>query len=806
MSANISLYSANYLHFLQSSIRFDSPQYFPLYLSDIYSDLLNRVQGQNNKSSSNGITMRVFFNYFNLQSFIGERIFISMDKNNDSLITQTEFINGFISLYQSDLNETCKFLFNMYDFNKDKIIFKLDVQLLLSHLPMKNESWEDQFKQIDDIGKELSSLSDKEFINFNEYYEIISTRICKHMIRLLNYLFEVKPFSVEEVNMYKLKKIKIGIKSALSKGAILPIIKSPEKKTTAFNFNKDNDKLILHLMNNETKVKRYRYESSDLNQTNNSILKEIQSQPIEKENDSEKENKKEMDASFEAKTPLMSKTKQNNSLAKFLPIVKKTSVSFASIAQEILQTPAKSQLSTGSSLRHSQSKDHCFYSKHGSYSSSKQLTRKQTFNEFQKTNYAGKFTKIQASSSNTSNKITKKMNRVQGREMKLSDFVISDNEEQSKVADWVFKYEDNSKIQSFKKYYVALIEKSILFFSTSSKSELLFIYNLSNTFIKGGECVTINKANYYPITINYNNTRYNEKVLYFVMDSTRKLWLKKIKSAANNSDIDDYYTLSNNLGEGRFGIVKKGIDNRTNKKVAVKVINKQKMKEKDYELIMKELTIMKMVNHPSLVGLIDYYENNVNIYLVMDLLEGGDLIELMQERNGILSEKEVAKIIKIIGLGIQYMNRFGLIHRDLKSENIILGRKGDINSVRIIDFGLTRTKTYEEIITDPMGTILYVAPEVLRRKPYDHQVDIWSIGVILYFLLGGILPFDDENTNEDLIGKKIVYSEHAYPKEYFGNRSKGCIALIDKCLVKNPLKRIAIDEFLQDNWLLTYAY
>ena len=210
---------------------------------------------------------------------------------------------------------------------------------------------------------------------------------------------------------------------------------------------------------------------------------------------------------------------------------------------------------------------------------------------------------------------------------------------------------------------------------------------------------------------------------------------------------------------------------------------------------------MKLLNHPHIVHLEDYFEDDEFIYIIMEYLSGGDLLEFVGEKENLLTEKISAKIIKEIARGIKYMNLFGLIHRDLKPENIVFAKKNDITSLKIIDFGLTKTLGNDEKAKEAIGTITYLAPEVFTHKPYNHKVDIWSIGIILYFLLSGCLPFDDEKLDQDIIGKKVVFSNQEYPKEFFGDRSNSCLRLIDKCLEKNPEKRISINEFLKDEWV-----
>jgi len=132
----------------------------------------------------------------------------------------------------------------------------------------------------------------------------------------------------------------------------------------------------------------------------------------------------------------------------------------------------------------------------------------------------------------------------------------------------------------------------------------------------------------------------------------------------------------------------------------------------------------------------------------------------------------------------------------------MLSDKGENPTIKLIDFGLTRTLADGERIADGFGTVAYVAPEVLTRKPYNKQIDIWSMGVILYFLVtGGKVPFNDENNDDEKIAKKILLMDPSFPEEFFSNKSKSLIILINDCLDKDPEKRITIDNFVKNEWI-----
>ena len=368
------------------------------------------------------------------------------------------------------------------------------------------------------------------------------------------------------------------------------------------------------------------------------------------------------------------------------------------------------------------------------------------------------------------------------------------------IEDYIYKYDKNEF--DLKRFYCCIKGFDLLFFSSNLKNDYVNLFNFRNTFLSSSDKISINKISYFPIKITFSNNNYF--YLYFISDKIRNKWLNKMKEIIKNFDFDDYYELKENLGEGDFAVVQKCIKKSNGKIFAVKKVLKKKIKYRDLIIMEGESSILKLIHHPNLVELIDYFESEDKIFMVMDYLEGGDLIKFICDHEPMTNvpEKTIAKIIYRIGKAIQYLHNYGMVHRDLKPENIVFGKDGDINSLKIIDFGLTVTLGYEETVNDLMGTVTYLAPEVYTNKPYDFKVDVWSIGVILYYLLSGILPFDDENLNDELIGKKIVFSNHEFAKEFFEGRSRMVINLIEKCLEKNPEKRIDINEFLNDDWFV----
>ena len=362
--------------------------------------------------------------------------------------------------------------------------------------------------------------------------------------------------------------------------------------------------------------------------------------------------------------------------------------------------------------------------------------------------------------------------------------------------------DDNNKNKNIlQKYYAILSEKEILFFSSDLKNELCDLWYIFKAYIST-TIEQINGINYYSIIITFNNN--SVKKLYFSNETICKNFSKRMKKSIKNVDFEENYEILEELGYGHFSKVYKCKYKATSEIYAVKIINKNKIKSKNLELIRQEKNYLKLIKHQNIISLKDYYESKTNIYLVTECYYGGDLLSFLinkRRENTKISEKMAAKIIKKIADGIRYLNVFGIIHRDIKPENIMFAEKNNISSLKIIDLGVCKTLNYGELGIEPIGTNGYISPEIYMHHNYSFKIDIWSLGVILYLLITGeTLPFDDENMDKDIIAKKVVFTKQQYPDKYFGDKSKRLINLLDRMLEKDDKKRININELIKNNW------
>ena len=248
------------------------------------------------------------------------------------------------------------------------------------------------------------------------------------------------------------------------------------------------------------------------------------------------------------------------------------------------------------------------------------------------------------------------------------------------------------------------------------------------------------------------------------------------------------YLIKNTLGSGTFGKVKLGIYIPTKEKVAIKIIEKSKMTEKD-DLVRleREFEMLAQFNHPNLIMVSEIFESDNNYYTVMDYCEEGELFNYIV-KNKYLSEEESAFFYYQLINGLEYIHSLGIVHRDLKPENLLLTKD---HILKIIDFGLSNyfREGQSRYLYTPCGSPCYASPEMVTGNSYDGiMIDVWSTGIILFAMLCGYLPFEDKN-NEKLF-KKIAECKIEYP-EYISQEAKD---LMMQIIVPNPKERITIND------------
>ena len=253
-----------------------------------------------------------------------------------------------------------------------------------------------------------------------------------------------------------------------------------------------------------------------------------------------------------------------------------------------------------------------------------------------------------------------------------------------------------------------------------------------------------------------------------------------------------HYIIGKTIGEGTFGKVKLGTHILTGDKVAVKMLEKERITDvADVERVSREIYILKLIRHPNIIQLYEIIETPKQLYLIMEYANGGELFDYIVEKNRV-DENEACNFFQQIISGIDYIHKLNIVHRDMKPENLLIDDK---KNIKIVDFGLSNTFKDNELLKTACGSPWYAAPEMIAGKEYvGSKADIWSCGIIMYALIWGFLPFEDQNTAN--LYKKILAGEYSIPR-FISDDAKELIKII---LITDPDKRWNIDDIKSHTW------
>jgi len=276
----------------------------------------------------------------------------------------------------------------------------------------------------------------------------------------------------------------------------------------------------------------------------------------------------------------------------------------------------------------------------------------------------------------------------------------------------------------------------------------------------------------------------------------------KVKSGKKKGKLAEFYSIQGKLGRGNFAVVRK-VQRRTDGKFfAAKIINKRTMKQKDLQLLGKEVKILSMLKHPNINQMIETFDTKNHLYIVLELLEGENLFENIVKRR-VYTENDAANVVKQVARACDYMHARGIIHRDLKPENLVyLDMKHE--QICVTDFGLSKYMDYSENVTKTAcGTPAFVAPEVLRQELYGTQVDMWSLGTILYIMLCGYPPFVEKNLPK--LYRAIKKGNVVFGKPYWDNVSREAKHCVQGLLKLDIKKRLTPADLLKHPWITHMA-
>jgi len=275
----------------------------------------------------------------------------------------------------------------------------------------------------------------------------------------------------------------------------------------------------------------------------------------------------------------------------------------------------------------------------------------------------------------------------------------------------------------------------------------------------------------------------------------------KIKSsnfiAQHAGKLRDHYRIGKMLGSGAFGEVRVCVHRESGAQRAVKVLRKAHMDEEEKKMFFNEINILKDLDHPNILKMYEFFEDEKRYYIVTDICKGGELFDEILAR-GKFSEKDAAMLMKQVLSCINYCHSNKIVHRDLKPENILLEQNKEFDQIKIIDFGTSLVVEGDQKLDEKLGTPYYIAPEVLA-KSYGAKCDIWSCGVITYIVLSGIPPFNGASDQE--IMKKVKVGKFSFADPCWNSISDTAKDFISQLLIKDQTKRPSAGEALLHPWI-----
>ena len=735
------------------SYRVPSLNSFANYLAQIWRDLAKR-----SNEKKKGINKITFAKYYELPGLINERLFKVFDRDNNGYLDGKEFINGMIILFTESFNTLTKFIFTFYDFDQDGLITREDVRVVLSYVPLhtKNYSSKQLKYEKNDYSDRVESQNElfnilniafgnKENLNEEEFVDVIDNVSSDILILILVYIMDKRPFNNETIKLFE-SITKTPESESISANIIDRPIASPslQSKFKSPALLKVKNTIIQNKISSKNFLDLYsgkpKINNNVLNKENKIVTLKIPKNEI-------KLNLGKIDSARE------------DDESKILFPTRKKKIS---------------NLNPNSNNEHN-------------------LLKLQKFENFEK----------QKSFQGLESKKVKEENKDDNNNSDESFSGDSDNEKESlnKISIYEnYLHEINSE-GKMKTYWVKLIFKDIYFYKTKDSPMYKGMNNLSDVYIKTNDMYEYEGKNYYSFTIIFPK---KTKTFYLEKKEDYETWISKLKSSINFTNINETYDIQEQIGKGKFAIVYKGIHKLTGRTVAIKILNKKDMTIIDLELVKTEMDVLKICQHPNIIKLYDIHENEENIYLIMEYCQGSDLFTYIEKRGYKLNEKRACEIIHKLCAAVYYLHSYGIVHRDLKPENIIMTDNTDNADIRLLDFGLSKILGPTEKCSEPFGTISYVAPEVLKQKYYDREVDIWSIGIITYLLLCGCLPFDDEKSEKEIARQTIEDPVPYYPR-LWKKLSEDAKNFVEGCLKKNPLERMNIKDALEHNWIKKFS-
>lgn len=794
-SYNVSEYSSSYQN------RHVNPSYITKLSSIIFNDMLIKSNSPNNKQ----ITRLSFIEYFDAPLLLIERIYKVLF-DNTSTISFQQFEEKLRKFMRMTLNEMTKFIFRLYDFDNNFTISGKDVNIfylnILAYIKY-NKNYDVNYLKFPNKNQLFSSLSSFSHDSFVEYIKNINSdmfiilfyfldKIIKSFYDLLDCIRDdlsdignpVKNSeSIDEE--YQIQLGSINLYNIIENEKVIDNEQSPKsilKKNDQISliFKTKNclkKKIILDEPHKQMKLKFINTKKPAENTSRNNMKTLNFQSPEQLNNIFNYLNVNKAPLSTNSKTPMRS---GNTKIS--LPIFN----SFMSNPQNtVLHTQENKYPYIGINNCNTQTKFKLF--------SKFKLGAKNKSNlKLDSLSFASN---INSSNQSTSTNQASSKHPLTTVENKKISFHISSSILHTKRSN---SYNQEFLFFSFGIFtkYSYYIKNNIIFYYELSTNKLKGIISLHKISFKQNELNKYSLNPYYSITLFHNISSIQ---IYFENESNYKNFTEVLTSYCNkynNAKINEKYKLSNVIGRGKYSVIYKCTNQikSTGNIYAMKILRKFKLNKVDYEAMRREVQVMQLVvGHKNLGQYIESGENHEYVYIIMNYIPNKDLKTYIRSTKFSVEPEIIKSIAQDLLDLIKYFNQTGIIHRDIKAENIIFNPA--THQITLIDFGLSRViGDGEQIYNEPFGTLGYAAPEILLGEKYDSSIDLFSIGVLIYLLYFGVLPFEDDDD-------EIIYQNCLDCKvNYYGKEGK-IISFLSSVLVKNSKKRSSINALLNHSWL-----
>jgi Ca2+-binding EF-hand superfamily protein len=738
---------------------------FVEYLVEIWRDLSQRT-----KEEGKGISRLTFTKYYELNGIISDRLFSIFDSNGDNYLDVKEFVSGMTTLFSGYYDQLLKFIFNIYDCDKDGKIKVNDVKLILDYVPIRtNRPKKNQLLKYEkaefldriQVQNELSTIltnafGEKEFLELKSFKKVIKERNSDIFLFLLLFIFEKRPFNndtLSTIEVYNSLNDSFHRSASEQYGQTFHFVALPTLRSRILSPD------IKRKMNKRSKS----FIPEEKEDGDEDKVKNINTKKYEEEKN--KENKEDSKISINKENSNKNNEQENNEKNN----IKQNGYEKSEILEQSKQKLPKilALVTSDSDLN------------------STIIPRRKIGQFFDDPNNINE------------SLIGHNKEPIEDKSFDDNSAADCDDIKIINYEGYIYKITKSNKK---KKLYFKLVFRDLFFYKDKYAKIFIGFHHLSDSFVRINPPVKFEDKQYYSFSLIYPNITRN-----YLLKKKKRLnaWVNHLKKAINLSVLSEFFDVKGTLGKGKFGLVKLGIHKLTGRKVAIKIINKNGITEQEMQLTKTEIEILKIGQHPNIITLYDVIENEEKIYIIMEYCSGSDLFAYIEERNFKLPEKHAAEIIRKLSSAVYYLHSFGIIHRDIKPENILMTDNTDQADIRLLDFGLSKIISQGEKCTEPYGTLSYVSPEVLQDIPYDQRTDLWSIGVVSYLLLSGVLPFDDENNNKE-IARKTVYEKTPFYPSLWNDVSKEAIDFVDKLLQKDPNDRMNMDALFEHPWMKKY--